>query len=126
MKARTLLALLFITCATLPTFAQRREQQGYKFSNEELKEMLLFKSKQHKIKGIVGVIAGPAIATFGALLISKNQHPSYRDGFHAGQIITTAGIITTISGFAYFSSAAKLKRRTNRPGAKSMELLFKE
>jgi hypothetical protein len=127
MKARTLLFLLLIACSTLPTFAQRREQQGYKFSNEELKEMLLYKSKKQKTKGIVALITGPAIATFGVLLISNNQHPGYRDGFHAGHVISTAGILTTFSGFAYFSSAARLKRRASRPATGSeMDLLFKE
>jgi hypothetical protein len=134
MRIISLVFVFLFTCASFSSFAQKRERLGYKFSNEEIKEMLLYKSKQEKTKGIVALIAGPVMTAFGLHLIKKNHFviingssmsSGYNDGATVGYIISTTGIVTSLSSIAFFISSGRLKKRADRPshGAQTNFLL---
>ncbi len=113
--------ILLVACTAFPSYAQKnRDHQGYKFSKEEMHELLLYQSKQQKIKGIVALITGPVITIVGLHIINKNHYVSsngsstttgYGDGATIGYLISSAGILTTISSRVFFASSAKLKKR---------------
>ena len=118
MKLIFILAFVYIS---FPSFTQKqREQQGYKFSKEDENELLLYQSKQQKTKGIVALVSGPVITAVGLHIINKNHYAysngssvttGYNDGATIGYIISSTGILTTLSSLVLFGSSSKLKKR---------------
>ena len=122
MLVKTLFLFLLLSSYSLSGFTQNfKTQPGYRFSKEDMHEILLEKSKSQKTKAIIAVISGPVLTGFGAYIASKSRPSlSFTGGGYvtirkstgeiAGACIGAFGVITTLTSIPLFISSARAKR----------------
>lgn len=106
---KSFILLIIIVLFSFHSFGQKPEKRsGYKFSPQEEAELLQFRSKQQKIKGLVALASGPLITATGIYIHNQSSNKTAND---LGSIVTAAGIITTLSSIPFFISSGRLKRQ---------------
>ena len=122
MLSKTCLFLFVLFAFSFSSYAQDyKNNPGYRFSKEDMHDLLLDKSKSLKTKAVIALTAGPVLTGIGAYIASKNGptinftgggYVTVRNsnGSVIGGSIGALGIITTLSSIPLFISSAKAKR----------------
>ena len=114
-------SLLFVLLLTLSGFAQNfKDRPGYRFSNEDLHDILVEKSRSQKTKAIVALATGPVLLGAGLYIAQKNGPTLSSSGGSIsvresnvgalGASIGVLGLATTISSIPLFISSSKAKK----------------
>jgi|GEM_PF-6004436 len=118
-KTFSVVAALLIT---LPCFAQSfKDRPGYRFSNEDMHDILMEKSRSQKTKAIVALATGPVLLGAGIYIAQKNGPTLSGSGGGSftvrennvgvlGASIGVLGLATTISSIPLFISSSKAKK----------------
>ncbi len=111
--------LIFLSVITYSVFAQQyRPNTEPNISNEEMYELLMYKSRKQKTAAWISLAGGPVITAAGLIISVKNNSSSvfYGDvnpnkSVDFGRIIAAVGVVSTLASIPLFLSASKYKQK---------------